>query len=252
MNVTATRATGRWTDTSVGRWFYAAMGAACILVAIASFTPSILNPANRLGSFTWIVAAHGIVFFAWLLVFLMQTLLVQAGRIATHRSLGTASMLLAAGMVVLGYVTTIEMTRRGFDLSGDLGLKSDPLGPVAQMIFPLLDVFEFGILVAAGYWYRRRADIHKRLMLFAVVVMLPAPFAHFIGHSPLLRTHGVIVILPIAISLAASAIYDRIRFRRIHPVSLWLGIVLFVIDNLCAVVIGPSAAWRRFAGWLIS
>jgi hypothetical protein len=44
----------------------------------------------------------------------------------------------------------VVMTRRGFDLSGDLNLSHDPLGPVGQIIFPLLDIFEFGILVAAG------------------------------------------------------------------------------------------------------
>lgn len=252
MNTLQTLTPGRWVDKTTDRWFYTGMAVVFILIAIASFMPSIANSEHRLGSLTWVVAAHAGAFFGWLLVFLVQTLLIQTGRVAIHRTLGTSSMFLAAAMVVLGYITTIEMTRRGFDLSGDLGVKSDPLGPVGQMIFPLLDVFEFGILVAAGYWFRRRADIHKRLMLFAVVVMLPTPFAHFIGHNPLLRTHGAIVILPIAISLAASAIYDFIRFRRIHPVSLWLGIALFVIDNLCAVVIGPSAAWRHFAEWLVS
>jgi len=28
--------------------------------------------------------------------------------------------------------------------------------------------------------------------------------------------------------------------------------ILFAIDILCAAVIGPSAAWHRFATWLIS
>jgi hypothetical protein len=66
----------------------------------------------------------------------------------------------------------------GFDLSGDLKLSHDPLGPVGQIIFPLLDIIEFGVLVAAGFFYRRRAAIHKRIMLFATLAMLPAPFAH--------------------------------------------------------------------------
>jgi hypothetical protein len=252
VNSTQTLSPGRWIDKATDRWFYSGMAVVFILIAIASFAPSIVNPQHRLGAWTWVAAAHGIVFFAWLLLFLVQTLLIQTGRVAVHRTLGTASMFFAAAMVVLGYITTIEMTRRGFDLSGDLGVQTDPLGPVGRIIFPLLDLFEFGILVTAGYWFRRRPDIHKRLMLFAVVVMMPAPFAHFIGHSPALRTHGAVVILPVAISLAASGIYDFIRFRKIHPVSLWLGIALFVIDNLCAVVIGPSALWQRFAGWLVS
>ncbi|RZU39423.1 hypothetical protein [Edaphobacter modestus] len=252
MNTTQTLTAGRWVDKTADRWFYAGMAVVFILISIASFAPSIVNPENRLGPLTWLVAAHGIVFFAWLLIFLVQSLLIQTGRVAIHRRLGTASMFLAAGIVVLGYVTTIVMARRGFDLSGDLGAKSNPLGIAGQTIFPLGNLFEFGILVAAGYWYRRQSDIHKRLMLFAIVVLMPAPFAHFIGHSPLLRTHPAAAILPIALSLAASGIYDLIRFRRIHPVSLWVGIALFAIGNLSAFVIGPSAAWRRFAEWLIS
>ena len=88
--------------------------------------------------------------------------------------------------------------------------------------------------------------------MFATIAMLPAPFAHFFGHSPSLRLHGGLVVIPIAISLAACGIYDLIRFRRIHPVSLWLGLSLFALDNLCATLIGPSPAWHRFANWLIS
>lgn len=251
MDAAQASAATRWSDRSAGRWFYASMAIACIVFSIAAFGPSILNPVARLGSFTFIVAAHGIVFFVWLFIFLIQTLLVQTRKINIHRALGTASIFLAAVMVVLGYVTAIAMTRRGFDLSGDLGLKNDPLGPVGQIIFPLLDIFEFGILVAAGYLYRRRSDFHRRLMLFATIAMMPAPFAHFFGHSVVLRTRGGFVVIPIAISLASSAVYDFIRFRRIHPVSLWLGSALLILDVLCAAVIGPSAIWHRFADWLI-
>lgn len=244
-------ATTRWVDRSAGRWFYAGMAAACILLSIASFAPSLANPA-RPGSFTWLTLLHGSASTAWLLIFLAQTLLVQTGRVAVHRRLGTASLFLAAAMVVLGYATVVAMGRRGFDLSGDLGVSVDPPGAAFQMIFPLLDIAAFGILVAAGYVCRRRADVHKRLMLFATIAMLPAPLAHLIGHSPVLRSHGVIIIPLLAITLVASAVYDLIRFRRVHPVSLWVGITLFIADNLCATVVAPSATWRQFVGWMIS
>ena len=48
--------------------------------------------SSRFGPMTWIVAAHGLVFFAWLVIFLVQTLLVQAGSVRAHRMLGTASI----------------------------------------------------------------------------------------------------------------------------------------------------------------
>lgn len=89
-------------------------------------------------------------------------------------------------------------------------------------------------------------------MLFATAALLPAPFAHFIGHSAALRDHPAIVVLPIAVTLVISGVYDFLRFRRIHPASLWLGMGLFVIDNLCATIIGPSAAWHALAARLIA
>ena len=240
-----------WTDRTAGRWFYAAMAAAAVLITIGSFTPSIAQPANRLGGYTWLSVTHGILFSAWLIIFLIQTLLVQTKKIAIHRTLGTASMFLAAAMVLFGYMAQITMTRRGFDLSGDLGIKNYLTGPLGQMLFPLLDIFEFGILVAAGYVYRRNLAAHKRLMLFATMAILPGSFAHIIGHYAVLRAHPNLIIPMVALSLAISGLYDLIRFHRIHPVSFWIGGGMFGIDTLCNNIIGPSAAWHRFAAWLV-
>jgi hypothetical protein len=196
---------------------------------------------------------HGFVFFAWLMVFLTQTILVETRNIDIHRTLGTASMVLGAGMIVVGYETAVALARRGYDLSGDLGGKpgAGDLNVLGQMIFPLSDIFMFGVLIAAGYIYRRRAAAHKRLMLFATLTLLPAPFAHIIGHFAVLRSHPLIIVPLIAISLALSAVYDRIFLGRIHPLSLWLAISIFVIDNVCAAV-APGAVWQQIAGWLAS
>lgn len=101
------------------------------------------------------------------------------------------------------------MARRGFDLSGDLNAEADPLGP--QFLFPLSNLAEFSTLLAAGYWFRHRAEIHKRLMLLATVGgLMPAPLAHLIGHFPSLRDMGAIIVVPFAAFLFASAVYDRV------------------------------------------
>jgi hypothetical protein len=97
-------------------------------------------------------------------------------------------------------------------LSGDLKIQADPL---LGLVNPLGDLVTFGILVAAGYWYRHRSDIHKRLMLLATVGgLMPAPLAHLIGHSTLLREMRPIILVPIALLLFASAV-----FSRTHPIG---------------------------------
>jgi hypothetical protein len=152
-------------------------------------------------------------------------------------------------MIVLGYASVIAMGRRGFDLSGDLGIAADPL---AFMVLPLGDLAAFTILVGAAFWYRRRPEIHKRLMLLATIgTLMPAPLAHFIGHTPQLRAHPASILVPIAVLLSLSAIHDRVAKGRVHPISLWAALALFLWSNLRAAVIGPSAAWHQFAAWLI-
>jgi hypothetical protein len=90
------------------------------------------------------------------------------------------------------------------------------------------------------------------MLLATVGGLMPAPLAHLIGHSPLPRQMGPIIVIPIALFLFASAAYDRASLGRIHPVSLWGATVIFIWDLSLNIAIGPSAAWHQFAQWLIS
>lgn len=233
----------------IDRWFYIVMGLCAIITIVLGFAPSIVHPAARKAPITPIVAVHGMVFLIWLLVFVAQTTLIATRRIAVHRRLGTAAMFLVPVMVILGYMTAIAMARRGLDLSGDLHIEGDPL---LGLVNPLGDLVTFGIVVAAGFLYRRQSAIHKRLMLLATVGgLMPAPLAHLIGHYSALLARGPIIALPIALFLFASAIYDRLWLGRIHPISLWVAAAIFLWDLLLNLVVGTSPAWHHFALWLV-
>jgi hypothetical protein len=160
----------RSSERASGGWFYSGMAIAAILTSVAGFAPSLIGTAGRNAPVTPVAAAHGMISFAWLLVFLAQTMLIRTGRITAHRSLGTTSAALAAAVIALGYVTSIAMARRGFDLSGDLAVRPDPL---ASLGFPLLDTLMFAVLFVAGVVYRRRPAIHKRLMLLSRCTQFP-------------------------------------------------------------------------------
>lgn len=230
--------------------FYGAMAAAVILTAVAGFAPSLLESSGRRAPVTPLVAVHGLLCLGWLILFAAQVALIAKRRIAVHRALGTASAALAVALMVVGYVTAIAMARRGSDLSGDLHV---PPGNTAdQLVFALGDLLTFAILLAAGYIYRRRAEVHKRLMLLATVGgLVPASLAHLIGHVPALNSlPGAIILLPMAVFFFAPAIFDRLSLGRFHPVSLWAAVGIFAWANLRAAVIGPSAAWHNLIGWL--
>ena len=197
--------------------FYTSMGVFALFFCIAAFGPSIMHPENRLGPVTPLVAVHGLLFFAWSLLFIAQTILARNGNLALHRSMGMWSAILAAALVVLGYQTTIAMGRRGYDLSGDAGARSDPL---AAMAFPLLDTFMFAVLFLAAYFYRHRSAIHKRLILLTVTgALMPSPITHLTGHFAFLRDKGFLVPLMVGYSSRRvrstidSSSVASIRFR---------------------------------------
>jgi hypothetical protein len=221
------------------------------LIVVAGFGPGLVDPSKRRAPLTISVAAHGAIFAAWLMLFLTQTLLIPKRQFAMHRRLGYAGAVLAVLMVVSGYATAIAMARRGYDLSGDLISTADDV--LILLVFQLGDLLSFSVLVAAAVLYRRRPDVHKRLMLLATVgALMGAPLAHVIGHWPLLRDiKAPIILVPLVMLYFAVAVHDRLSRGRIHPVSLWVPIALFVWANLRAAIIGPSDSWHHFAAWLI-
>lgn len=204
--------------------------------------------------------AHGVAVCAWLLLFLTQAVLVATGRTAVHRRLGILGPGLAVLMIVLGYLVLLDFGRRGYDFSGDViralsRTGSRRINP-AIILFPLGELLSFGVLVGAGLWYRHRADVHKRLMLFAMIPILGEPILHLVGHLagrwPTLRGMATpIGVAATLILLSASAIHDRLSRRRIHPVSLWVPILLFVWQIALGAIVFPSPAWRRLVIWLV-
>jgi hypothetical protein len=236
--------------TFVERWFFTEMALVMIAIVLAAFMPSIVHPAGRRAPLSVLAAAHGIVFFAWLLIFLVQSRLVATRHVVWHKRLGLASIFVLALMISLGYTTTIGMVRRGFDLSGDLSVEAGN-DLIHDAVFPFFNIAIFLVLVIAALAYRRRPEIHKRLMLFANIELMPAPLDHFIGHNPTLaHLPGVIVMIPISMFVIAAVGRDLLVARRVHPVTWGLAILRMVSGPLEEGPIGSSVAWHQFVGWL--
>jgi hypothetical protein len=246
-------------ERRAGHWFYISVALLVIITSVAAFAPSILDQPGRTLPLTWLVAAHGVVTGGWVVLFLVQATLIATKRTSVHRRLGAAGLLLAAVMVVLGYQVTIGFGRRGLDLSGDVlraisrsGSRRDP----ATMLFPLAELVNFAALVAVGVWYRHRPDVHKRLMLFALTVLVIEPVLHLVGHlsghTPMLRGKGPRISGPLMlVLLCASAVNDRLSRGRVHPVSLVTPILMVAWQMVIVFVVFPSKLWHTCAAWLV-
>ena len=228
------------------RRFFTGMAVAAMLVVFAGFAPSyylkvVLGRPSVSGMQTLspLLHLHGLVFTAWIVLFLVQTRLIAARRVGLHRRLGVAGMVVAAAMVALGSAAAIDSARRG---------ASPPGGPppLVFMIIPLADMVIFSALVGAGIWFRRRADIHKRLMLTSTISILTPAIA---------RLPGVLVLGPLAffaltdLFVVICLVYDRVTRGRVHP-AFWWGGGLLLASQVARLALSGTATWLALATWL--
>src|SRR4051812_36146252 len=175
----------RGTPRSADHIFFSTMSVVAALVILTGFASTYaakLFAADA--TIPAIVHLHAAVFTSWLALFVAQTLLVMRGRIKLHQQLGTAGMALAGLMLIVGTLTARTVARLGH--RGIPGVEF----PDAEgfLLLNLTVSAVFALLVGAAWWYRRRPQIHKRLMLMATVggLMPPGisrlPFVG--GHTP--------------------------------------------------------------------
>lgn len=224
------------------RVFYTGMAVAFLLIVFAGFARTYyLRPYFATTPLQPLLHLHGIVFSAWIVLLVVQTALVAAKRTGTHRRLGVAGGVLAALMVVVGTATAIIRAKAG---AAPAGAPS----PLAFLTIPLGDMLVFSILTAAGFYFRRRPDFHKRLMLLATISILPAAVARlpfdFIQQAGPLAFFG----LP-DLFVVVCLIYDLVSRGRFHRATVAGGLLLIVSHPL-RLVVGGTQPWLAFAEWL--
>ena len=167
------------------RRFYVGIALAIAITVFAGFAPTYyLRPWYQSTPLGGLRHLHGVVFTAWVLLFLVQSTLVSAGRVALHRRLGVAGAVLAALVVVVGTTTAVTQASEG----------RSPLGvpPLSFLAVPFFDMVLFAGLAATGLWYRRRADTHKRLMTLATISLMAAPIARLPFGAAVVGLPGVL------------------------------------------------------------
>ena len=225
------------------RVFFTGMAIAFALVVFAGFSRTFyLRPYFDARPLIPLLVVHGILFTSWLALLLIQTTLVATKRTQTHMRLGIAGGILASSMVIIGTVTALVRAKSPSPVPG--------VNPLSFLTIPLGDMLIFSILVASAFYFRRRVDVHKRLMLLATIAILPAaiarlPFAFVQQYGPL-AFFGLTDLF-----IVPCLIYDLITRGRPHRATV-LGGALIVISHPLRFVIGGTHAWIAFATWLTS
>jgi hypothetical protein len=223
------------------RRFYVGMGIAFAITVFVGFARTyFLKSYFGSRELSFLVHFHGIVFTTWVLFFLAQTTLVASGRTYLHRRMGIAGAVLAGLVLVVG--TTVAIIRAKGPTSPIPGVP-----PLSFLAIPLFDMLVFGILVGTALYYRRRLEIHKRLMTLAMITIMAAPIARI--HFPLLPPGPPTFFGLTDLFIIAMLLYDLSTRRKLHPATIWGGL-LVVLSQPLRLMISGTPAWLAFAGWL--
>ena len=183
---------------------------------------------------SWLAHLHGAMFTAWTVFFLCQVGLVAAGRTDLHRRLGKVGAAIGGGVLTLGIVMTLHSMHARY-ASGRPGI-------AALLINGFMNLFLFSVFFAAGLFFRRKKEIHKRLMVLAMVSLIIPAIAR-LPMPPFMIGWAIL-----AFSLT-SVIYDAIVLRRVHVTNI-VGVLLINIASPLRFMIADARGWQRFSEWI--
>jgi hypothetical protein len=232
------------------RRFYTTFVICAFLLVFAGFAHTFyLRAIFETAPLRLLLHVHGLLFTSWFAMFFVQARLVARHRVDLHRKLG-----------ILGAFLAPLCTAVAIDVSFSAGRRSFLAHPAALRNLARPFAMDFGtalmflVFVATALYWRRRSEIHKRLMLLACCsILFPA-----LGRIPTsvdtvlfdsVGFWGLIAIteLPPLVCIA----YDTIKHGRLQPAFGWGGAIL--LSSFPALMLmGGSDAWLRFLTWLLS
>jgi len=248
---------------AVDRWIYVFMAAFFLAIVLAGFIPDSLMKiamvkAGERPPFPPILHVHAVLMGSFLLLFLTQTVLMATGRGDLHRRLGPVAMVLAPALVVVGFI----LIPTNYHLLWEASQSADPAkaaraaGAVNVWDNITLLQIQIGVLFSLFLIIALRArevdaGMHKRMMILAVAMPLPAGIdripwlAHSMPASPLSPE------LYTLLAVSPMFVWDVVRNRHVHRAYwIWLG---FVVPTAIAINVVWDAPWwhafvRRLMG----
>lgn len=182
---------------------------------------------------------HGLAFTAWVLLLLVQTTLIARKRVDLHRRIGAFGVALAIAIVVLGIGGALIAAQRP---TGFVGI---PVPPLQFLAVPLFAMALFAIFVTLAFARRRDPQSHKRLMMLASVQLVTAAIARW----PVISNYGPPAFFGITdLFVVALAIWDFRTRGRLHPATLWGGL-LMIASQPAQLVLSGTELWLAFARW---
>lgn len=167
---------------------------------------------------------HGVLLASWFCLLVTQTTLVAKRRVQLHKRLGVAGGILAAAIVAVTLYTLLRFPARlsAGQLSTDVSFD-----PAIVLWTDYAELAVYAAFVSMALWFRRRPDVHKRLMLLASIALVVPALSRLIAPLapvllPWLTAHHLPPLVPVVIFALplTLVVHDAVATRRIHRATL--------------------------------
>ena len=199
-------------------------------IIVAGFS---LNLAMGRSSFDvpWPYHLHGVVFFAWVAIFLAQSTLIAGNNIALHKRLGQIAYLWIPLMVVLGLtIMFVSMRRTGGPFFFDQN----------EFLFSnTLHLLIFGGLGLAALRARRYSGWHRRLMVCAMAILTGPGLGRLLPMPLMIPNAWRIMVVATMMFPLIGMIADYRGNGKIHRAWFW-GVGILVLGQVVADLIAYS------------
>lgn len=226
--------------SSIGPRLYLPATILVIVTALVGFWPTYFGPALK-GKVHVppLIHVHAVVYVTWLALFFTQVMLAATNRIRLHMRLGRWVMAHGVVLVIAGLMAAVQ----GFGTR----LATEEVFRAQRWLFGgQRDLVLFVPFLIAGWIYRQKPEIHKRLMILATTILvLPAVGRMSFLGSPL-PLWKFMLVWPLPIYLLM--IHDFYAKRLIHPVYV-IGVATMLTMRLI-LPFGSSHAWQWTAAWI--
>lgn len=223
--------------------FFAMIALALAIFTVVGFSRTYyFRFLTELPPLTALVHLHGAVFTAWLLVFVAQTRLVAAQRVDLHMKLGIAALAIAVLVIVVGFITmAVKANEPRIHPSG--------LTPPQFTVVGATSLGMFATFVALGIAFRRRAAVHKRFMVLAMIAVLTPPSSRVLTMLGLREYWVYLVPVVPVLFIAWCAIHDWRHLGRVHRVYAFGGLVIVALWPF-RLMVGRSEWYQPIGEWI--
>jgi hypothetical protein len=201
----------------------------------------------------WHLVFHGLALTSWYVLLLVQAALIRRGKTSLHRKLGVAGVVSALAVVTSGFIVlTQAVSRRVVDgVLPPVELIENAFRPIA--LYQTFNLTFFLACVGAAVYFRRKPDIHKRLMIIASVLILGAAlstdrsFGAAVQNSLPFLDIGATTI---QVLVGSMLVFDLVDRRRLFAVSIFGAVLILVVQPVWMNLMLGSELGNRWTNWL--